>query len=97
MTRRLSVAAAAIVAATVSGAVHADGEKIAVFTKNQTNPFFQAVRLGADNAAKQMNAAGATMLSPAPPGYQLHPTAGAYRLDTRPPPSNITEPRPIPA
>jgi len=34
----------------------ADGERIAVFTKNQTNPFFQIVRLGADNAAKQMNA-----------------------------------------
>jgi ribose transport system substrate-binding protein len=34
----------------------AEGDRIAVFTKNQTNPFFQAVRLGADNAAKQMNA-----------------------------------------
>src|SRR6266446_4206224 len=56
MSPRLSIAAAAIVAATVSGAVHADGEKIAVFTKNQTNPYFQSVRLGADNAAKQMNA-----------------------------------------
>src|SRR4030095_4595700 len=33
-----------------------EGDRIAVFTKNQTNPFFQAVRLGADNAAKQMNA-----------------------------------------
>ncbi len=32
------------------------GERIAVFTKNQTNPFFQAVRLGADSAAKQLNA-----------------------------------------
>src|SRR6478735_1364523 len=32
------------------------GDRIAVFTKNQTNPFFQTVRLGADNAAKQMNA-----------------------------------------
>jgi ribose transport system substrate-binding protein len=37
-------------------AVRADGERIAVFTKNQTNPFFQIVRVGADNAAKQMNA-----------------------------------------
>ena len=36
--------------------VHADGEKIAVFTKNQTNPYFQMLRLGAENAAKQMNA-----------------------------------------
>ena len=56
MRRRLSVVVAAILAASVSGAVRADGEKIAVFTKNQTNPFFQAVRLGAENAAKQMNA-----------------------------------------
>jgi ribose transport system substrate-binding protein len=32
------------------------GESIAVFTKNQTNPFFQTVRLGAESAAKQMNA-----------------------------------------
>ena len=32
------------------------GESIAVFTKNQTNPFFRTVRLGAENAAKQMNA-----------------------------------------
>ena len=30
------------------------GERIAVFTKNQTNPYFQMVRLGADNAARQM-------------------------------------------
>ncbi len=36
--------------------VYADGEKIAVFTKNQTNPYFQMLRMGADNAAKQMNA-----------------------------------------
>jgi ribose transport system substrate-binding protein len=32
------------------------GERVAVFTKNQTNPFFQAFRLGADSAAKQLNA-----------------------------------------
>lgn len=31
------------------------GVRIAVFTKNQTNPFFQTVRMGADSAAKQMN------------------------------------------
>src|SRR6185503_8417268 len=36
--------------------VQAEGERIAVFTKNQTNPYFQMLRLGADNAAKQMNA-----------------------------------------
>lgn len=38
------------------GAAAQSGEKIAFFTKNQTNPFFQVVRLGADNAAKQMGA-----------------------------------------
>ncbi|THD45234.1 MAG: sugar ABC transporter substrate-binding protein [Bradyrhizobium sp.] len=39
-----------------AGGALADGESIAVFTKNQTNPFFQAVRVGADAAAKQLNA-----------------------------------------
>src|SRR3984893_4508943 len=34
----------------------ADGETIAVFTKNQTNPFFQTVRVGADAAAKGLGA-----------------------------------------
>src|SRR5215831_17306099 len=34
----------------------AGGESIAVFTKNQTNPYFETVRLGAKNAAQQMNA-----------------------------------------
>jgi ribose transport system substrate-binding protein len=38
------------------GVAAADGETIAFFTKNQTNPFFQAVRLGADAAARQYNA-----------------------------------------
>ena len=32
----------------------ADGEQIALFTKNQTNPYFQSIRLGADDAARQM-------------------------------------------
>ena len=36
--------------------VRADGETIAIFTKNQTNPFFQTVRVGADNMAKTLNA-----------------------------------------
>lgn len=49
----LAVAAALTLLAT---SAQADGEKIAVFTKNLTNPFFQVVRLGADSAAKQMNA-----------------------------------------
>lgn len=40
----------------VSGAAaHADTESIALFTKNQTNPFFQSIRLGAQNAAQQMH------------------------------------------
>ena len=39
-----------------AGAAHADGEKIAVFTKNQTNPYFQTIRVAADAAAKAMNA-----------------------------------------
>ena len=38
-----------------AGGALADGETIAVFTKNQTNPFFQSVRVGADAAAKQLN------------------------------------------
>ncbi|MCA0214915.1 MAG: sugar ABC transporter substrate-binding protein [Proteobacteria bacterium] len=50
---RVALAAAATCAALPC---FANGERIAVFTKNQTNPFFQAVRLGAESAAKQMNA-----------------------------------------
>jgi ribose transport system substrate-binding protein len=46
---------AAGLASTV-GAQTSGGEVIAVFTKNQTNPFFQAFRLGAESAAKQLNA-----------------------------------------
>ncbi|MEP9379678.1 sugar ABC transporter substrate-binding protein [Aquabacter sp. CN5-332] len=48
--------AVAIPAAFLATAALADGETIAVFTKNQTNPYFQAVRVGADNAAKSLNA-----------------------------------------
>src|SRR5512140_2657570 len=55
MKRYLLIGAAGLAALGVSGA-QASGEKIAVFTKNNTNPYFQAVRLGADSAAKQMNA-----------------------------------------
>src|ERR1041385_1888777 len=48
---------AMIVVCTVAAArVYADGERVAVFTKNQTNPYFSMLRMGADNAAKQMNA-----------------------------------------
>jgi len=53
--RSLTLGAAAFFA--LASQSHAQGgERIAVFTKNQTNPFFQAVRLGAESAAKQMNA-----------------------------------------
>ena len=48
-------ALAAVLAAAAPGA-RADGEKIAFFTKNNTNPFFQAVRLGGDSAARQLKA-----------------------------------------
>ena len=51
------LAIAALGAGLLHSAGHAQsGERIAVFTKNQTNPYFQAVRLGADSAAKQMGA-----------------------------------------
>lgn len=46
---------AAIAACGAASSFAEGGERIAVFTKNQTNPFFQAVRIGADAAAKQMN------------------------------------------
>ena len=39
-----------------ASAALADGETIAIFTKNQTNPYFQSVRVGADLAAKQLGA-----------------------------------------
>ncbi len=50
----LACGLAALLAA--PAAAQAQNEKIAVFTKNQTNPYFQVVRLGADSAAKQMGA-----------------------------------------
>ena len=40
----------------LSAAAFADGETLAVFTKNQTNPYFQNVRVGADTAAKALGA-----------------------------------------
>ncbi len=32
----------------------ADAETVAVFTKNQTNPFFESIRVGTANAAKTL-------------------------------------------
>ena len=50
--KRFWVVGLAAVALFPSCARKADtGERIGVFTKNQTNPFFQTVRLGADSAA----------------------------------------------
>ncbi len=46
----------AAAAATSPQAAHAGGETIAVFTKNQTNPYFQAVRIGSESASKALNA-----------------------------------------
>jgi ribose transport system substrate-binding protein len=51
---KISVVALPVVLLT-SGAFAA-GETIAIFTKNQSNPYFQTVRVGADAAAKAMNA-----------------------------------------
>lgn len=44
------------VATVANGAALADGETIAVFTKNQTNPFFETIRVGTAAAAKSINA-----------------------------------------
>ena len=44
----------ALMAAFFSATALADGETIAVFTKNQTNPYFQAVRVGTETAAKTL-------------------------------------------
>lgn len=52
--KRIIVASTALLASI--GAAHADGETIAVFTKNLTNPYFQAVRVGAESAAKALKA-----------------------------------------
>ena len=51
-----TLAAFPLLMAALSSPAHADGETIAIFTKNQTNPYFQAVRVGADVAAKNLNA-----------------------------------------
>lgn len=53
--RLLLLTASATMLAATAGA-RADGEVIAVFTKNLTNPFFQNERVGAENAAKLLNA-----------------------------------------
>ncbi len=58
VTRMAMVAIVAVAAATLAscarGGEEAGGTELALFTKNQTNPYFQSVRLGADNAAAQL-------------------------------------------
>lgn len=54
MKRTLALAVLALFAA--GRTAHADGETVAVFTKNQTNPFFAAERIGAQKAAAAMGA-----------------------------------------
>jgi len=53
---------AALPAILMSTAALAAGETIAVFTKNQTNPYFQTVRVGAEAAAKSHLRAGSERL-----------------------------------
>ena len=50
----LVISVTAVLTALFSGAARADGETIAVFTKNLTNPYFQAVRVGTETAAKTL-------------------------------------------
>jgi ribose transport system substrate-binding protein len=55
MKQKIYAGLSVLAAVAVNTAAWADGETIAVFTKNQTNPYFQAVRVGADAAAKVLN------------------------------------------
>lgn len=50
----LTFSVTAVLAALFSNAASAEGETIAVFTKNLTNPYFQAVRVGTETAAKSL-------------------------------------------
>lgn len=59
MTKRTvatRLAISALMASALATTARADGETIAVFTKNQTNPYFQTVRVGTDAMAKALNA-----------------------------------------
>jgi ribose transport system substrate-binding protein len=56
MKKLTAIATTLLCSATLSSYAFADGETLAVFTKNQTNPYFQTVRVGADAAAKAMKA-----------------------------------------
>jgi ribose transport system substrate-binding protein len=52
--RHCAAALLALLSVTSTMLANAAGETIEVFTKNQSNPYFQAVRLGADSAAQEM-------------------------------------------
>jgi ribose transport system substrate-binding protein len=54
MMKYLTIASTAVLTAFIAGPAFAGGETIAVFTKNQTNPYFQAVRVGTETAAKTL-------------------------------------------
>ena len=56
MKKLTTTAATLLCSVALTSHALADGETIAVFTKNQTNPYFQTVRVGADAAAKAMKA-----------------------------------------
>src|SRR5262245_50492705 len=53
---KLAIGTSLLAASSCGDAGKPAGETIAVFTKNQTNPYFQTVRMAAEHAAKQMNA-----------------------------------------
>jgi ribose transport system substrate-binding protein len=50
----LVISVTAVLTVLSSNTAFADGETIAVFTKNLTNPYFQAVRVGTETAAKTL-------------------------------------------
>src|SRR6516165_7326719 len=54
MKQYLAIGVAVAVALFAAGVGFAADETIAVFTKNQTNPYFQAVRVGSETAAKSL-------------------------------------------
>jgi ribose transport system substrate-binding protein len=56
MTRISAMALAMALGGATTHSAFADGEKVAILTKNQTNPFFQAERVGAAKAAESMHA-----------------------------------------
>jgi ribose transport system substrate-binding protein len=55
-TMKTIVSLAVLAGQVLAGPALAANETIAVFTKNQTNPYFQAVRVGSETAAKSLGA-----------------------------------------